>query len=79
MQAHVGDRLVVKGHHIGEPDRDAKVLEVHGKDGEAPYLVEWSDDGHVGLVFPGPDAFIEHLAGSEDEKKAQGDTGPGSA
>jgi hypothetical protein len=22
--------------------------------------VRWSDDGHEGLVFPGPDATIEH-------------------
>jgi hypothetical protein len=24
--------------------------------------VQWSDDGHVGLVFPGPDAVVEPLA-----------------
>ena len=31
MQAKVGDRLVVKSHHVGEPDRDCEVLEVHGR------------------------------------------------
>ncbi|HVB06751.1 MAG TPA: DUF1918 domain-containing protein [Acidimicrobiales bacterium] len=61
MKAVVGDRLVVKGHHLGEPDRDGEILEVHGGRGTPPYLVRWSEDGHVGLVFPGPDAQVEHL------------------
>ncbi len=61
MQADVGDRLVVKAHNSGEPNRDGEILEVHGEDGAAPYLVRWSDDGHVGLVFPGTDAFVERF------------------
>lgn len=61
MKASVGDRLVVKGHRVGEPDRDAEVLEVRGPDGTPPYLVQWSEDGRVGLVFPGSDAKIEHF------------------
>jgi hypothetical protein len=59
MQAHVGDKLVIKGHHLGERDRDALVLEVHGADGAPPYLVRWADDGHEGLLFPGSDAVIQ--------------------
>ena len=39
MQASVGDRLVVKGRHIGDPGREAVVVEVHGQDGAPPYLV----------------------------------------
>ena len=31
MKASVGDRIVVDGHHLGEPDRDGEVLEVHGE------------------------------------------------
>jgi len=62
MKAATGDRLVVKGHTISEPDRDAEILEVHGTDGTPPYLVRWSDDGHVGLVFPGADAVVEQFA-----------------
>jgi len=62
LQASVGDRIVIKGHRVGEHDRDARILEVHGLDGGPPYLVEWSDDGHRGLFFPGSDAVIEHLA-----------------
>jgi hypothetical protein len=61
MKASVGDRLVIKGHHVGEPARDAEILEVHGKDGAPPYLVRWSDDGHEGLLFPSTDAEIEHF------------------
>lgn len=60
MKASVGDRLVVKGHHVGDPDRDAEILEVRGKDGGPPYLVRWSEDGHEGLFFPSTDATIEH-------------------
>lgn len=61
MKASVGDRLVVKGHAVGEVARDAEILEVRGENGRPPYLVRW-DDGHVGLVIPGPDAFVEHFA-----------------
>lgn len=59
MNAAVGDRIVIKGHHVGEPDRDAKILEVRGEGGGPPYMVEWGDDGHVGLFFPGSDAVVE--------------------
>lgn len=62
MKAHVGDRLVIHGHRVGEPDRDAEILEVRGPDGAPPYLVQWSDDGHEGLVFPGSDAYIDALS-----------------
>jgi Zn-dependent protease len=61
MRAAVGDRLVIKGHHVGEPDRDAEILEVHGDDGGPPWLVRWSEDGHEGLYFPGSDATVEHF------------------
>jgi hypothetical protein len=61
MQAKVGDRLVVKGHHLGEPDRDGEIVEVHGEGGAPPYSVRWSDDGRTGFVFPGPDATVDHL------------------
>lgn len=60
MRARVGDRLVIKGHKVGNLDKDAEILEVRGHDGGPPYLVRWSDDGHEALVFPGSDAVIEH-------------------
>ena len=61
MKASKGDRLVVKAHRIDEPDVDAEILEVRGAGGAPPYLVRWSEDGHVGLVFPGSDAHIQHF------------------
>jgi hypothetical protein len=61
MQAGIGDRLVIKGHHVGEPDRDGEIVAVHGEDGAPPYVVRWEDDGHEGLVFPGSDAVVEHF------------------
>ncbi|WP_328527944.1 DUF1918 domain-containing protein [Nocardioides sp. NBC_00368] len=61
MYAAVGDRLVVRGHNVGEPVRDAEILEVRHDDGSPPYVVRWSDNGHEALVFPGSDAFVEHF------------------
>lgn len=61
MRASVGDRIIVKGHRVGEPDRDCKVLEVRGEDGGAPYLVQWGDSGHEALYFPGSDAEVHHF------------------
>jgi hypothetical protein len=58
MIAKAGDRIVIRGHHIGEPDRDCEVLEVRGSEGGPPYLVRWEDSGHETLFFPGPDAFV---------------------
>ena len=60
MFARSGDRLVVRSLHVGGPVRDGEILEVRHDDGSPPYLVRWSDTGHEALVFPGPDAFVEH-------------------
>lgn len=60
LRAEPGDRLVVRGHRQGEPERDAEVLEALGEDGAPPYLVRW-EDGHESEVFPGPDIFIQHF------------------
>lgn len=61
MRATVGDRIVIKGHHLGEPDRDGEILEVRGADGGPPYVVRWEDGGHECLFFPGSDAAVEHF------------------
>jgi hypothetical protein len=57
MNANVGDRIVVRGHKVGDHDREGVILEVHGAGGDPPFLVRWSD-GHEGLVFPGTDAIV---------------------
>lgn len=54
MRAKVGDRLVILGHRVGEPERDAKILEVLGERGAPPYRVQWSDDGHICCSSPAP-------------------------
>jgi uncharacterized protein DUF1918 len=59
MHANVGDRLVITGHHVGESERSAEILEVQGDDGGPPFVVRWDDDGHEGLFFPGSDAVVE--------------------
>ena len=68
MHAARGDRLVIRSPQVDHPDRDAEVLEVRHADGSPPYVVRWSDTGHEGLVFPGPDAFIQHLEHERDEQ-----------
>ena len=69
MQAAVGDRLHIHGHNVGAGDRMGEIVEVRGKAGEPPYLVRF-DDGHTGLVFPGPDALVEHPARAGGARKA---------
>ena len=59
MIAHVGDRLVLEGAHVGDPRRIGVITELRHNDGTPPYLVRWLDDGHEALVFPGPDARVE--------------------
>lgn len=61
MRAQVGDRIVIRGHRVGEPERDCEVLEVRGAGGASPYLVRWGDTGHESLFFPGSDATVEHF------------------
>jgi hypothetical protein len=59
LRARPGDRLIIRHHRLGEPDRDGEILEVHGRDGAPPFTVRWEEDGHVSTLFPGPDAVVE--------------------
>ncbi len=59
MHAVVGDRLHVHGRVVGTPEQTFEIVEVRGEDGAPPYLVR-RDDGHEALMFPGPDASVEH-------------------
>jgi hypothetical protein len=61
LRASPGDRLLVHGHHVGEPARDAEILEVLGEKGGPPYVVRWQDDGHVSRFYPGSDVQVEHF------------------
>jgi hypothetical protein len=72
MSAQPGDRLVVHGHHLGEPERDAEILEVRGPDGGPPYLVRWQDTGVVATLYPGSDAAVEHIPHRATKPKSRG-------
>ena len=61
MHASVGDRIVVRGNRVGEPDRDCEVLEIRGPDGGPPYIVRWGETGHQSFFFPGSDAIVQHF------------------
>jgi Domain of unknown function (DUF1918) len=61
VHASVGDRMMIRGHRVGDPGRDCEVLKVRGQDGGPPYVVRWGDSGHETLFFPGVDATVEHF------------------
>ncbi len=61
MHARPGDRIIIRGHRTGEPDRDGEILEAHGTDGGPPFLVRWDDSGHAALLFPGSDAVVQEF------------------
>lgn len=62
MKAQVGDKLIIEGTHTGDPRRVGEIVELRHPDGTPPYLVRWENSEHLTLVFPGPDARIEHKA-----------------
>ena len=74
MHAVVGDRICVHGHVVGQADKMGEIIEVRDAGGLPPYLVRF-DDGHTGLVFPGPDAIIEHPAAKPKGVPRQRKTG----
>lgn len=63
MRVTAGDLLVVKGQHAGQPDVHVEVLETRGVNGTPPWLVHWGEDGHEGVLYPGPGATIEYTEG----------------
>ncbi|HEU6443777.1 MAG TPA: DUF1918 domain-containing protein [Gaiellaceae bacterium] len=75
MQASPGDRLVIRGHRVGDRERDGEILEVLGKDGGPPYVVRWSDDGHVSRIHPSSDAYVEHFERPRKRRAAANGTG----
>jgi Domain of unknown function (DUF1918) len=64
MQAEVGDTLTVKAVHQGEADRHGRIIEVHGRGGEPPFLVRWQDE-HESLFFPAAGTVVEHHPAGE--------------
>jgi CBS domain-containing protein len=66
LRAAVGDTIVVRPQAVGGRERRAKVMEVLGEHGSAPFMVRWSDDQHdrphITMFFPGTDAYVEEAA-----------------
>ena len=61
MRASVGDRLHFEGRVVGAHEHSAVVVEARGADGGPPYVVR-HENGHETVVYPGPDAWVEHLS-----------------
>jgi len=61
MRANEGDMIEVRGFRVDDTVRRGRVLEVHGSDGAPPYVMQWDDNPHQCLYFPGPDAVVHHL------------------
>ena len=59
MRAKKGDRILIHGQRVGEPDRKGIILDVRGADGAPPYVVEWLNEAGEHLFFPGSDAIIK--------------------
>jgi hypothetical protein len=74
LRASAGDRLVIRGHEVGAPSRDAEILEVLGADGSPPFRVRWSETGREALIFPGSDAVVEHYRHTGGRTQAHGRT-----
>jgi hypothetical protein len=70
MKARVGDRLVIRSRQVDGAVRNAEILEIRHSDGSPPYVVRWSDSGQEALVFPGDDAYVEHV--TEDAEPSGG-------
>lgn len=66
MRAAVGDRIVIASNTLDRPVRVGEVVELRHQDGTPPYLVRWADTEQTALVFPGPDARVEHPADPAD-------------
>lgn len=65
MDAQVGDRLVVQGHHVGSVSRSGTVTEVLGEAGAHRYRVRW-DDGHETVFFPSSDTRTSHVGAAAE-------------
>lgn len=57
LVAHEGDRIVISGHRVGEPERRGLILATN-PGGLPPFTIEWDDEEGERLFFPGSDAHI---------------------
>jgi hypothetical protein len=59
MIAHVGDKIVLEGTHLGDARRTGIIVALAHTDGSPPYQVHWLDNDRTTLIFPGAEAHIE--------------------
>lgn len=60
MKAHIGDRIVVDGHHVGETPRQGEITDVAGTTFRR-YRVRW-DSGGESIYFPDSDCTVLHIS-----------------
>ena len=66
MIAQIGDRIVIKGTRVGDSTRVGVITALRHADGTPPYEVRWLEDGHLGVIFPGPETHVEHATAASD-------------
>ena len=59
MIAHVGDRIVLEGAHLGDGRRVGVITGVGHSDGSPPFRVRWQESGRITFIFPGAEAHLE--------------------
>lgn len=57
IRVAAGDTLVIAGHHVGEAEQLAEILEVLGEPGHEHFRVRW-EDGRETTIYPGSDAVV---------------------
>jgi hypothetical protein len=62
MHAQAGDWLFIQSRDLDHHARRGQILSVRSPDGEPPYRVRWTEDGHEALVVPGPDTRLVSAA-----------------
>ena len=76
MRARVGDRIIIASHTVGRPVRDGEIVEVRGPGGGPPYLVRWTDNASMGLVYPGSDAHLSRDDAAAGAAPSEPESGP---
>jgi hypothetical protein len=65
FHGRVGDRIIVKAHHLAESPRTGVVLEVMGEPDHVHYRIRWEEDGHESIFTPSNDVTFKHAAHHE--------------
>jgi hypothetical protein len=64
VEAHVGDKIVVRSTHQGERERTGEILGCTEPGGGPPYRVRW-EDGHEGVFYPSGTASVVRASQSQ--------------